>query len=599
MSAPPPDMLPGKPEDYYTRIPRGMGGTDDRPWILARNILGALLFAGLAVYFNGAGNPTAALFCLTTAGALFLHSGRRRGKGGPMDPSTAGLPLICLAVLAFGGCSMTRAILAILIITLGACDGTIIAVGGTVSPTEPRKASPGILAGSNTDYVRLTTQAALPAACANPYGCLYMKSADSLPRLVDPSGNEYVAGTTWRARQVAGTPGSVATHDIWADTTTGFLMWRSSGGNVIIGNTGGWVTLDTAQTITGVKTISGGLLASGTGYLDFSGGSGIFKPPTGAATFGGSSNAFTNAVSLNGAVTAGDAAADVVTVKGTLRVDNTANTFYVTLTHAATANRAVTLPDAAGAVCIDSATQTLSNKTLTAPVINGVTSSSGNFDLSGSGGTTKTTTGAVTIGPGAVGVSGDVTLTTTKTLTAGANTLISGDKLQASMLAIGSQATGDLLYASSGTAWARLAVGSTGQVPTVSGGVPAWANPVHSVITGGARGTLGATTGYLSAPGVAWSTTTEPVLMVATRTATVRNLYCDLGTAPGGADTVVVTVRKNAADQTTTCTITGAGTTCNDTSNTFAVAAGNRLTIKGVSSAGVAADLHCSVEVGN
>lgn len=43
------------------------------------------------------------------------------------------------------------------------------------------------------------------------------------------------------------------------------------------------------------------------------------------------------------------------------------------------------------------ATQTLAAKTLTAPVINGATSASGNFDLSGSSGTMKTTSGAFTV----------------------------------------------------------------------------------------------------------------------------------------------------------------------------------------------------------
>lgn len=44
------------------------------------------------------------------------------------------------------------------------------------------------------------------------------------------------------------------------------------------------------------------------------------------------------------------------------------------------------------------AAQTFTNKTLTAAIINGATSASGNFDLSGSNGTTKTTTGASTFG---------------------------------------------------------------------------------------------------------------------------------------------------------------------------------------------------------
>lgn len=56
----------------------------------------------------------------------------------------------------------------------------------------------------------------------------------------------------------------------------------------------------------------------------------------------------------------------------------------------------------------DSTTQTLSNKTLTAPVINGATSASGNFDLSGSTGTFKTSTGACTYGGSSNTFSADV-----------------------------------------------------------------------------------------------------------------------------------------------------------------------------------------------
>jgi hypothetical protein len=37
--------------------------------------------------------------------------------------------------------------------------------------------------------------------------------------------------------------------------------------------------------------------------------------------------------------------------------------------------------------------------------------------------------------------------------------------------------TGDIIYEASPTVAARLGVGSTGQVLTVSGGIPAWATP--------------------------------------------------------------------------------------------------------------------------
>jgi len=117
-------------------------------------------------------------------------------------------------------------------------------------------------------------------------------------------------------------------------------------------------------------------------------------------------------------------------------------------------------------------------------------------------------------------------------------------------------------------------------------------------ITGGAAGALGAAaTIYLRTPGFAATGTVETTLAVGTRTATIRNLYCDLGTAPGGADTAITTVRVNGVDSVVTCTMTGAAVTCHDTTHSITVVAGDRLTIKSVSSAGTASDLTCSFEV--
>ena len=74
---------------------------------------------------------------------------------------------------------------------------------------------------------------------------------------------------------------------------------------------------------------------------------------------------------------------------------------------------------------------------------------------------------------------GTLGLATGQTLVVGSNTLIGAvtDKLNAGMLAIASQATGDILYANATTTFARLGIGSTGQVLTVAGGVPSWATP--------------------------------------------------------------------------------------------------------------------------
>ncbi len=122
---------------------------------------------------------------------------------------------------------------------------------------------------------------------------------------------------------------------------------------------------------------------------------------------------------------------------------------------------------------------------------------------------------------------------------------------------------------------------------------------VYATVSAGASGALGAATLYLRSPGLAAYGTTETELNVAPRAGTVRNLRCHLGVAPGGADTVINTVRVNAVDSTTTCTISAANTTCADTTNTAAVAAGSRLSVKSASSAGTASDIACSFEVTN
>jgi hypothetical protein len=43
--------------------------------------------------------------------------------------------------------------------------------------------------------------------------------------------------------------------------------------------------------------------------------------------------------------------------------------------------------------------------------------------------------------------------------------------------------TGDMLYEASPTTAARLAIGSTGQILTVSGGIPTWATPASGGVT--------------------------------------------------------------------------------------------------------------------
>jgi hypothetical protein len=68
---------------------------------------------------------------------------------------------------------------------------------------------------------------------------------------------------------------------------------------------------------------------------------------------------------------------------------------------------------------------------------------------------------------------------------------------------LNSQATGDTIYASSSSQLTRLGIGSTGQVLTVSGGLPAWAGQVASIgaiLDGGGAAVASNTIVYVRVP---------------------------------------------------------------------------------------------------
>jgi len=60
---------------------------------------------------------------------------------------------------------------------------------------------------------------------------------------------------------------------------------------------------------------------------------------------------------------------------------------------------------------------------------------------------------------------------------------------------------------------------------------------------------------------------------------TVRSLYVELTTAPNTGNSRTYTLRKNQTNTSLTCTVSGTGTTCNDTSNTVSVAVGDVINI--------------------
>lgn len=245
------------------------------------------------------------------AAAFAFVTGLWMHSGRPPGGGLAAISLACAAQLAYG------------------CQGGGVHWNGWRGVPAPQEAPRAQFAAG---HIALIPQAAspIPASTAG----LYAKSSDAYPRLVDTAGVEYIAGTAWRLRQSAGAPGGVATGDLWYDTGTNTFVYRDNSGNVTLANSGSYVALTGAQTVAGAKTWS-------------------------------------DAAVFNGNVTLGNAAADAIAIKGALAIDNAANTFAVALTHTATANRAVTLPDAAGEICLIAATQTLTNKSIVASQLTG------------------------------------------------------------------------------------------------------------------------------------------------------------------------------------------------------------------------------------
>jgi len=213
------------------------------------------------------------------------------------------------------------------------------------------------------------------------------------------------------------------------------LTFTGTDSSTVAFGAGGTVIYTTGAQSLASKTltapvISTGLTASGSASNDFSGSTGAFLTSSGANT-------------LSGAVTVADATTPSITLasgktntgfllingktSGSFKIlpaDATAQAVVMSIAAQTSGGSTLTIPDLAGVnqdYVFSALAQTLTNKTLTAPVINGASSASGNFDLSGSSGTTKTTTGLTTIGGGVIGSvqalsgAGAVNLTTVST----------------------------------------------------------------------------------------------------------------------------------------------------------------------------------------
>ena len=181
-----------------------------------------------------------------------------------------------------------------------------------------------------------------------------------------------------------------------------------AGTEKLLSDSSGTDTYITVSTLLTGMALAGGLTASGSTAYDFSGSTGGFKSSTGANVFGGSSHTFassitpaTNDVGALGSSSLGWS--DLFLASG--GVINMANGNWVA-THSSgvltvgTGDVRVTTAGTNGAsVVTNQGAQTLSNKTLTAPVIAGATASGSTaINLSGNSGTFSTPTGTNVIG---------------------------------------------------------------------------------------------------------------------------------------------------------------------------------------------------------
>ena len=133
--------------------------------------------------------------------------------------------------------------------------------------------------------------------------------------------------------------------------------------------------------------------------------------------------------------------------------------------------------------------------------------------------------------------------------------------------------------------------GATGAIGPTGATGPVGTTPIYEMgfILDGPAG--GGTTSFL-APGIQSASSIEEHFGMITGPVTAARLVVYANTAPGGAETVTVTVRQNGSDKLMAVTLTGATQTDNDLVNSFSVLGGDRISIKVVTSAGsVAADI--------
>lgn len=146
-------------------------------------------------------------------------------------------------------------------------------------------------------------------------------------------------------------------------------------------------------------------------------------------------------------------------------------------------------------------------------------------------------------------------------------------------------AAGSASVLNSGTLPAARMPALTGACTTSAGAVATTCIINTTINGGGAINTIaGGGTGWVGV-GLQCTATESFCYLPQPQAGTISKFYINTSAAPVGVQTYTITMRKNATNQSVTCTITGAATSCNDTTNSFTVAAGDNVSVQIVLSA--------------
>jgi hypothetical protein len=193
------------------------------------------------------------------------------------------------------------------------------------------------------------------------------------------------------------------------------------------------------------------------------------------------------------------------------------------------------------------------------------------------------------------GVSGNIAVNVT--YGTGSNTATQGNDTR---LPPAPGTAGSGLY-DNGSAWTRLALGTSGQTYVAgAGGAPQWDSRPAVIVAGSSVGALSSGVSYLVGRGGGLATASNSgFLSIGTRSGMrAKNLYCTGSSLVAGSN-IVIAMYTGAGASTLTCTITEPAVTCNNTTNNPAVSAGNGVNIQVTSSAiqGAGYGLTCAFEI--